>query len=76
MYMTIKETSEYLNLPESHIKNLIHQKRIRAVFDGKQFLVYQDQFNQHLEQLEKLKQRIEEEANEPIPEDIDYKDED
>lgn len=76
MYLTIEETAEYLDLPADYILSLIQQKRIRAVHDGKQYLVNREQFNQHLEQLEKAKQQLEEWRNEPIPEDYDVKDED
>lgn len=76
MYLTIQETAEYLSLPVSYIEKLIQQKRIRAVHDGEQFLINQEQFNTHLEQMEKIKKIIEEYLNEPIPEDLDVKDED
>ncbi len=76
MYLTIKETAEYLSLPESYIETLIREKRVRTLFDGEQYLLYKEQFNTHLEQLEKMKKRLEEEANEPLPEDPDVKDED
>ncbi|MGA9289581.1 MAG: excisionase family DNA-binding protein [Anaerobacillus sp.] len=76
MYLTIKETAEYLSLPESYIETLIREKRVRTLFDGEQYLLYKEQFNTHLEQLEKMKRRLEEEANEPLPEDPDVKDED
>ncbi|KAA0822900.1 helix-turn-helix domain-containing protein [Bacillus sp. AY2-1] len=76
MYITVEETAEYLNLPKSYIEELIQQKKIRALFDGEQYLVNQEQFNTHLEQMEKYKQLVEEILNEPIPEDMDVKDED
>ncbi|KQL54345.1 hypothetical protein AN964_13140 [Heyndrickxia shackletonii] len=76
MYLTIQETAEYLSLPVSYIEKLIQQKKIRAVHDGEQFLINQEQFNTHLEQMEKMKKIIEEYLNEPIPEDLDVKDED
>ncbi|WP_134701717.1 excisionase family DNA-binding protein [Ammoniphilus sp. YIM 78166] len=76
MYLTIKETAEYLNFSEDFIKHLIREKRIRALFDGEQFLINKEQFNDHLEQMEKWKKLMELEAEEGIPEDIDYKDED
>ena len=76
MYLTIEETAEYLELPIDFIKNLIIQKRIRAVFDGEQYLIYKEQFNRHLEQVEKYKKMLEEEYSEPLPEDWDVKDED
>ncbi|MFP5112379.1 excisionase family DNA-binding protein [Bacillaceae bacterium C204] len=76
MYITIKETAEYLSVPEATVKSLIQQKKIRALFDGEEYLIYKDQFNTHLKQMEKYKQLIEEILNEPIPESIDVKDED
>ena len=76
MYLTVKETAEYLSLPESQIESLILQNRIRTVHDGEQYLIYKDQFNSHFEQLEKYKKMMEEYYSEPIPEDIDVKDED
>lgn len=76
MYLTIKEASDYLSMSEEAIEKLIQQKRIRAIFDGVQYLLYKDQFNTHLEQMEKYKLLVEEVLSEPIPEDIDVKDED
>lgn len=76
MYLTIKETAEHLSIPESTIRTLIQQKRIRIIDDGEQFLINQDQFTTYFDQLEKYKQMIQEYLDEPIPEDIDVKDED
>ncbi|RBW70817.1 excisionase family DNA-binding protein [Bacillus taeanensis] len=76
MYLTVKETAEYLDLSESYIERLIQEKRIRTVYDGEQHLINKEQFNTHLEQLEKYKELVEELLNEPIPEDWDAKDED
>lgn len=76
MYLTVKETAEYLSLEEAYIESLILQKRIRAVHDGEQYLINKDQFNTHLEQVENYKKLVEEILNEPIPEDWDAKDED
>lgn len=76
MYLTVKETAEYLSLPADFIKRLIQQKRIRALYDGEQYLIFKDQFNEHLEQIIKWKERWEAENNEPILEDWDVKDED
>ncbi|WP_163100798.1 excisionase family DNA-binding protein [Peribacillus alkalitolerans] len=76
MYLTIEETAEYLSLPEETIMSLIRNKRIRALFDGEQYMIYQDQFNDHLDKVEKYKKLIEEYYSEPIPEDFDVKDED
>ncbi|WP_379971055.1 excisionase family DNA-binding protein [Ectobacillus sp. sgz5001026] len=76
MYLTIEEAAAYLDVPESAVESLILQKRIRALFDGEQYLIYKEQFNAHFEQMERYKMLIEEIMNEPIPEDIDVKDED
>ncbi|MGG0254377.1 helix-turn-helix domain-containing protein [Bacillus toyonensis] len=76
LYITIEEAAEYLNLPKSYIEELIQQKKVRALFDGEQYLLNKEQFNTYLEQMEKYKQLVEEILNEPIPEDMDVKDED
>jgi excisionase family DNA binding protein len=76
LYLTVKETAEYLSLPENTIVKLIQKKQIKALFDGENYLVNQSQFDTHLKQMEKYKELIEEYLNEPIPEDRDIKDED
>ncbi|NRD77953.1 excisionase family DNA-binding protein [Bacillus sp. BRMEA1] len=76
MYLTIKQAAEYLSMTEETIEKLIQQRKIRTLFDGTEYLIYKDQFNTHLKQLEKYKQLIQEILNEPIPEDLDIKDED
>ena len=76
MYLTIEETAEYTNLSEDYIKSLVLEGKIRAVHDGEQFLIQKEQFKTHLEQLENYKALVQEILNEPIPEDIDVKDED
>lgn len=76
MYLSIKETAEYLSCSEAYVKTLIQQKKIRALFDGEDYLVNKDQFNTHMKQMEKYMELVEEVRNEPIPEDIDIKDED
>lgn len=76
MYLTVKETAEYLSISEPTVDALIQAKKIRALFDGEQYLINKEQFNTHLKQVEKYKELVEELLNEPIPEDIDIKDED
>lgn len=76
MYVTITEAAELLGITETKVKNLIIQKRIRAIYDGESYLINKEQFNSHFEQMEKYKKLVEEVLNEPIPEDIDIKDED
>lgn len=34
MYLTIKETAEYLTLSEAYVEQLVREKKIRTVFDG------------------------------------------
>ncbi|MGV2940199.1 excisionase family DNA-binding protein [Mesobacillus sp. LC4] len=76
MYLTVIEAAEYLSIPEKQVENMIFQRKIRAIHDGEQYLIYKDQFNTHLKQVEKYKKLVEEIMNEPVPEDIDIKDED
>ncbi|MDC3415459.1 excisionase family DNA-binding protein [Aquibacillus salsiterrae] len=76
MYLTIKETAEYLSMKETTIKQMIMEKKIRAVHDGNQYVIYKDQFNTHIDQIEKYQKLIQDYLNEPIPEDLDVKDED
>jgi len=76
MYITIAEASEHLSMPADQVWKYVMEGRIRAVHDGEQFLINQDQFGLYFEQLETLKKQIEEWQNEPIPPDRDIKDED
>jgi excisionase family DNA binding protein len=76
LYLTIKETADYLSIPEATVKSLIHQKKIRTLFDGEEYLIYKEQFSTHLKQIQKYKQLVDEILSEPIPEDLDIKDED
>ncbi|WP_156291978.1 excisionase family DNA-binding protein [Oceanobacillus salinisoli] len=76
MYLTIQETADFLSMPETKVSALVLQGRIRAVHDGEQYLINQGQFSTHFEQVEKYRMMIQEFLNEPIPEDIDVKDED
>ncbi|MBS4213722.1 MULTISPECIES: excisionase family DNA-binding protein [Neobacillus] len=76
MYLSIKETAEFLSISEADVKKFIQQKKIRALFDGSDYLINKEQFNTHLKQMEKYKQLVEEILSEPIPEDLDVKDED
>jgi excisionase family DNA binding protein len=76
MYLKMEEVAEYLSLPESYIKSLVLQGKIRAVHDGTQYLINKEQFTNHLEQMETYKKLLAEYLSEPIPEDLDIKDED
>lgn len=76
MYKTVEETSKDLSMPEDQVMRYVLNGRIRAVHDGKQYLINSAQFDTFHEQLERLKEEIEIWRNTPIPEDIDVKDED
>lgn len=76
MYLTVKETAEYLELPEEYLQQLILNQKIKAIHDGKQYLINRNQFNNHIEQMEEYRRVIQEYFSEPIPEDPDVKDED
>ncbi|MET3291954.1 helix-turn-helix domain-containing protein [Brevibacillus fluminis] len=76
MYLTVKETADYLQLPVSFIMEKIAEGRIRAVHNGEEYMINKEQFNQFLDQLVKLKAEWEKEKDEPIVESYDYKDED
>jgi glucose-6-phosphate isomerase len=76
MYLTVKETAAYLDLPEAFILEKIKEGRIRAVHNGEEYLINKEQFAHHLEQIKKLKEFERESMFEPIPESYDYKDED
>ncbi|MGE7185986.1 excisionase family DNA-binding protein [Peribacillus sp. NPDC006672] len=77
MYLTVEETADYLSVSVPYVENLILQGKIRVVHDAEGVvLVYKNQFKTHFEQLKKYKMLVEELNNEPIPEDIDIKDED
>jgi excisionase family DNA binding protein len=76
VYLTVKEAAEYLSISEKQVENMIFQKKIRSIHDGEQYLIYKDQFNTHMKQVEKYKKLVEEIMNDPVPEDIDIKDED
>ncbi|XKH50067.1 DNA-binding protein [Chryseomicrobium palamuruense] len=76
MYRTLEETAAHLGMPEEQVRRYILERRIKAVHDGEQFLINDEQFTRHFEQLEHVKALIEEWRNTPIPEDPDIKDED
>ncbi|USG64870.1 excisionase family DNA-binding protein [Brevibacillus ruminantium] len=75
-YLTVKETSEYLELPVTFILEKIREGRIRAVHNGEEYLINKEQFQHYLEQMRKLREFEEAEKHEPVPESYDVKDED
>lgn len=76
MYLTITETAEYLGIEEADIRALVLQGRIRAVYDGENYLINKEQFTTHLEQVEEYRKRMKAYFEESLPEDPDVNDED
>nr|WP_106782432.1 DNA-binding protein [Lysinibacillus timonensis] len=76
MYKTVQETAKDISMPEEQVLRYIYEGRIKAVYDGEQFLINSSQFDTFHEQLERIKEEIEIWRNTPIPEDPDVKDED
>ncbi|GAE35462.1 excisionase family DNA-binding protein [Halalkalibacter akibai] len=76
MYVTVKELADFLELTEDYILTQIRLGHVKAVSDGETFLVNKEQFMWHKEQLDLKRKQLALEAEEPIPEDWDAKDED
>lgn len=76
MYVSIAEAAEYLEISEQEVRQLIFERKIRAVHDGEQYLVNTTQFETHFKQMENYRELVEEILSEPIPESPDVKDED
>lgn len=76
MYITIEEAAEHLGMSIGQIQKYVREGRIRSVHDSEQFLINKAQFALYFEQLEALKQQIDDWRNEPLPPDRDIKDED
>ncbi|WP_101845924.1 excisionase family DNA-binding protein [Halobacillus sp. Marseille-P3879] len=76
MYLTVKETAQYLDVPEAYVEHLIRESKVRYLHDGEQYLINNDQFDAYFEQIEKFRTMMQEYLSEPLPEDLDIKDED
>ncbi|WJY26661.1 excisionase family DNA-binding protein [Sporosarcina trichiuri] len=76
MYLTMEETADQLGMPLEQVRRYVLNGKIRAVHDGNDWLINEDQFSLYFEQLKLLKQQIDDWLNEPIPPDRDIKDED
>ncbi|MGX7419628.1 excisionase family DNA-binding protein [Carnobacterium gallinarum] len=76
MYLTIEETADYLAIPTNEVLRFIRERQIRTVTDGENILIYKEQFNLFMKEMERYKKELEDYLSEPIPEDIDIKDED
>jgi excisionase family DNA binding protein len=76
LYLTLKEVADFLDLPEEYLVQCIQEKKIRAIYDGEQYLLNQNHFKDYHEQMKQLMEQFELDQNEPIPDDFDVKDED
>ncbi|WP_100404849.1 excisionase family DNA-binding protein [Bacillus solitudinis] len=76
MYVKVAELAAYLNLSEGYVYDQIKLGHIKAVFDGKEYLINKEQFIWHKEQLDLKRIQLAQEQQEPLPEDWDAKDED
>lgn len=76
MYLTIEQTADYLNLSVNEIIRLIRERQIRTLIVDDEVLIYREQFNLFLREIEKKKYERDEYLQTPIPEDPDVKDED
>ncbi|MDT8862728.1 excisionase family DNA-binding protein [Alkalihalobacillus sp. MEB130] len=76
MYISISELAAYLELSEEYIVQQIRLGHVKAIFDGKEYLLNREQFIWHKEQLDLKRKQLAQEAEEPLPEDWDAKDED
>ncbi|MCK0472623.1 excisionase family DNA-binding protein [Halalkalibacter sp. APA_J-10(15)] len=75
MFVTLKELAKYLDLPVAYLEQQIQEGNVKALFDGENWLVNQDYFERHKEQLEQLKKQLLTEL-ESLTDDWDAKDED
>ncbi|WP_332689203.1 excisionase family DNA-binding protein [Halalkalibacter lacteus] len=76
MYVTISELAAYLELTEDYLLHQIKRGQVKVVFDGEKYLVNRENFLWHKEQLDLKRRQLAAEAEEPLPEDWDAKDED
>ena len=76
MYLTIEQTADYLSLSVNEIIRLIRERQIRTLIVDDEVLIYREQFNLFLREIEKKKYERDEYLQTPIPEDPDVKDED
>lgn len=76
MYLNIQETAEYLELPVSEVERLIREGQVRTIVVDDEVLLNQEQFKLFLKEMERYKRELQAYLDEPIPEDVDIKDED
>lgn len=76
MYVSIEKAAEYLDISETDIRKLIFEKKIKAFYDGEEYLINTAQFDTHLKEMERIRSEMQAYLAEPVPESLFVKDED
>ena len=76
MYYTVQQTAENLEIDLGYLMHLIQTKQVKTVEVDGELLLNSAQFDFFLKQRERLLEEYQKYLDEPIPEDIDIKDED
>ena len=75
MYYTVQQTAENLEIDLGYLMHLIQTKQVKTVEVDGELLLNSAQFDFFLKQRERLLEEYQKYLDEPIPEDIDIKDE-
>lgn len=76
MYQTIEGIVEYLEVDIAYVLYLIREKQISTITVDDEVLINRSQFDFFIKQRQKMIEEYQKYLDEPIPEDIDIKDED
>lgn len=76
MYYTVQQTAENLEIDLGYLMHLIQTKQVKTLEVDGELLLNSAQFDFFLKQRERLLEEYQKYLDEPIPEDIDIKDED
>ena len=76
MYQTIEGIAEYLEGDIAYVLYLIREKQISTITVDDEVLINRSQFDFFIKQRQKMIEEYQKYLDEPIPEDIDIKDED
>lgn len=76
MYQTIEQLAEYLEVEVGYVVHLIRTHQVHTHLVDGEVLINNAQFDFFLKQRQKLLEEYQKYLEEPIPEDIDIKDED
>lgn len=76
MYQTIEGITEYLEVDIAYVLYLIREKQISTITVDDEILINRSQFDFFIKQRQKMIEEYQKYLDEPIPEDIDIKDED